>query len=83
MSLLRAIEGIPSDVPVLILAGAVDHLATPAEATALYQHISSHGRLLLFPGADHNNLFPSALETYEKAVLNFCLSVQGNVKSGS
>ncbi|MGC8641230.1 MAG: alpha/beta hydrolase [Isosphaeraceae bacterium] len=80
---VRAIEGIPSDVPVFILAGAADPLARPAEARALWQRVSSHGRLLLFPGANHNNLFPSAPATYKKEVLEFCRSIPGKEHAGS
>ena len=75
---LRAIDGIPADVPVLILAGADDPLARPAEAEALYHRVSGHGRLLLFPGADHNNLFSSAPDRYRCEVLDFC----GRVRLG-
>ena len=72
---VRAIDGIPADVPVLILAGAADALARPEEARALWQRVSRHGRLLLFPGANHNNLFPSAQTKYKEVVLEFCRSM--------
>ena len=67
ISPVRAIGGVPSDVPVLILAGAADPLARPAEARALLKRVAGHGRLHLFPGADHNNLFVSANGDYKQA----------------
>ena len=72
ISPLRAIEGIPSEVPVLILAGAMDPLARPEEAQALLARVSKHGRLVLFPRADHNNLFASDPDEYRRTVLEFC-----------
>jgi uncharacterized protein len=69
---LRAIDGIPSDVPVLIMAGLADRLARPDEAKALFDRVASHGELAFFPGADHNNLFPSAPDRYRRMVLDLC-----------
>ena len=59
-----------SDVPVLILAGEADPLARPAEASALLDRVTSHGELAFFPGADHHNLFLSALDRYRHLVLD-------------
>ena len=56
ISPLKAIAGIPDDVPVLILAGGGDHLARPDEARALHEQVASHGRLVFFPGAGHGDL---------------------------
>ena len=72
ISPLNAIAGIPNDVPVLILAGDADRLARPEEAQALYHEVAAHGRLLLFPGAGHGNLFGSAPSLYARTVLEFC-----------
>jgi len=69
---LRAIDGIPSDVPVLIMAGLADRLARPDEAKALFDRVASHGELAFFPGADHNNLFPSTPDRYRRMVLDLC-----------
>ena len=69
---LRATDGIPSDVPVLIMAGLTDRLARPDEAKALFDRVASHGELAFFPGADHNNLFPSAPDRYRRMVLDLC-----------
>jgi len=76
VSPLRAIDGIPSGVPVLIMAGLADPLARPAEARALFDRVASHGELAFFPGADHNNLFPSAPDRYRRMVLDFCGAVR-------
>ncbi|MFI5453849.1 MAG: alpha/beta hydrolase [Isosphaerales bacterium] len=72
ISPLKAIAGIPNDVPVLILAGDADRLARPEEAQALHREVAAHGRLLLFPGAGHGDLFRSAPVLYARTVLDFC-----------
>ncbi|QEH36215.1 Alpha/beta hydrolase family protein [Aquisphaera giovannonii] len=72
ISPLDAIRGVPSDVPVLIIAGEADTLATPDEARAFLRAVDGHGELILFPGAHHNNLYSSDPGRYERAVLDFC-----------
>jgi uncharacterized protein len=67
----KAIAAIPTDVPVLILAGAADRLARPEEARALHEQVASHGRLVLVPGAGHGDLLGSAPEFYSQSVLEF------------
>ena len=76
VSPLQSIDGIPPDVPVLILAGEADPLARPAEARALLERVAGHGRLRLFPGADHNNLFASTSDDYKEIFLDFCASLK-------
>jgi pimeloyl-ACP methyl ester carboxylesterase len=66
-----AIGAIPDDVPVLILAGAVDRLARPEEARVLHEIIAAHSRLLCIPGAGHGDLLGSAPGQYSRAVLEF------------
>ncbi len=75
ISPLKAIAGIPQDVPVLILAGSADCLARPAEAKALYEQVATHGRLVFIPKAGHGNLFRSAPELYSRVVLDFCTEI--------
>jgi pimeloyl-ACP methyl ester carboxylesterase len=72
ISPLTAIAGIPRDVPVLILAGAADRLARPAEATALYERVAAHAKLVSIPGAGHGNLFRSSPKLYSHVLLEFC-----------
>jgi alpha-beta hydrolase superfamily lysophospholipase len=72
ISALRAIDGIPADVPVLILAGEADTLARPEEARALFGRVAAHGRLELFQGAGHFGLFPSDPDRYRRVILGFC-----------
>ncbi len=78
ISPLKAIAGIPDDVPVLILAGGGDHLARPEEARALHEQVASHGRLVVFPGAGHGDLLGARPELYRSTVLEFCRSVAGH-----
>jgi uncharacterized protein len=75
ISPLKAIGGIPNDVPVLILAGDADRLARPAEAEALFSQVASHGKLVFFPGAEHHNLPESAPELFKRILLEFCSEI--------
>ncbi len=75
ISPLKAIAGIPADVPVLILAGGGDHLARPDEAGALHEQVASHGRLVFFPGAGHGDLLLDAPDLYACNVMELCRSV--------
>ncbi len=79
VSPLQAIGGIPSDVPVLILAGEADPLARPAEARALLERVTGHGRLILFSGASHHNLVESAPDDYRRVFLDFCDSLEEQI----
>jgi alpha-beta hydrolase superfamily lysophospholipase len=72
ISPMKAIGGIPNDVPVLILAGDADRLARPFEAHALFSQVESHGKLVFFPGAEHHNLPESAPELFRRTLLEFC-----------
>jgi uncharacterized protein len=76
ISPLRAIAGIPGDVPVLILAGEADPLARPEEARALHRRIATHSRLVLVPDARHGDLCAAAPELYSRTVLEFCRAVR-------
>ena len=80
---IQAIDGIPTDVPVLILSGAADPLATPAEAKALLARVASHGELAFFPGADHNSVFVVGPGSLPAAGPRFPerLTRQGNCRS--
>ena len=75
ISPLKAIGGIPHDVPVLILAGDADRLARPFEAHALFSQVESHGKLVFFPGAEHHNLPESAPELFRRTLLEFCSEI--------
>jgi uncharacterized protein len=83
ISPLKAICGIPNDVPVLILAGDADRLARPAEAQALYRQVATHGRLVLFRGAGHHDLPGSAPDLFKRTLLEFCGEVKGSARVGS
>ena len=75
ISPVKAIGGIPDDVPVLILAGDADRLARPQEAQALYRRVAAHARLVRFPDANHHNLRESAPELFNPAILEFCREI--------
>ncbi len=74
ISPIKAIAGIPEDVPVLILAGGGDHLAPLDEARELHEQVASHGRLVVFPGDGHGDLLGARPELYTATVLEFCRS---------
>jgi len=80
ISPLKAIGGIPDDVPVLILAGDADRLARPEEAQALYRPVAAHGTLVLFPDAGHHNLPGSAPDLFNQTVLKFCRQIASPVR---
>jgi alpha-beta hydrolase superfamily lysophospholipase len=69
ISPLVAIEGIPDDVPVLILAGEDDRSARVDEARALFDRVRSHADLLIFPGAGHLQMIERDPGRYRDAVL--------------
>jgi alpha-beta hydrolase superfamily lysophospholipase len=83
LSPVAAARGIPDDVPVLILAGDADQLARVDEARAILREVAAHGKLVLFPGAGHGNLFNSNRDLYERTVLDFCREVSGAAEPGS
>jgi alpha-beta hydrolase superfamily lysophospholipase len=69
ISPLVAIEGIPEDVPVLILAGEDDRSARVAEARALFDRARSHADLLIFPDAGHLQMMERDPGRYRDAVI--------------
>jgi uncharacterized protein len=75
ISPLKAIGGIPEDVPVLILAGDADRLARPEEARALYGEVAAHGTLVFIPGGDHHDLPGFAPDLFNRTVLKFAREI--------
>ncbi|WP_406701201.1 alpha/beta fold hydrolase [Singulisphaera sp. Ch08] len=83
ISPVDAIQGIPSDVPVLILAGEADRKARPHEAKALHQRVKSHGRLIFFEKAGHLNFLETDLNRYRRSLLEFVRSLKPRTTSSS
>lgn len=73
---VKAIEGVPGDVPVLILAGGRDLLARPSEARALHRRVESHARLLLFEHAGHLDFPVTDPILYRRSILEFVRAVE-------
>jgi alpha-beta hydrolase superfamily lysophospholipase len=69
MSPLNAVTSIPATVPVLVLAGGRDNRALPDDVKAIYERISSHARLLMYPNAVHGQFVSQGGETYRAAVV--------------
>jgi alpha-beta hydrolase superfamily lysophospholipase len=78
---VEAIRGIPSDVPVLILAGGDDPVAPPDEARAILDRVRSHGRLVLFEHAGHMNFPETCPDQYQRSVLGFLREIKGIERS--
>ena len=68
VSPVDAIESVPDDVPVLILAGGADLMARPEEATALWRKVRAHGDLHIFKGSDHIRMIETDPARYRSAV---------------
>ena len=54
MQPIRAIDAIPAEIPVLMISGGRDKLATPAESVALHAKIAGHAELHFFEDAGHD-----------------------------
>lgn len=80
---IKAIAGIPENVHVLIISGTGDLLARVEEARALHEKVAGHGRLVLFPGSGHGDLFGSRPALYRRTVREFCGEVIEAVRHGS
>ena len=74
ISPLDAAVGIPENVPVLLLAGGNDLLATPAEAFAIAQRIGPRAEVVVFAGARHLDLHRSDPARYREIGCRFLAS---------
>jgi alpha-beta hydrolase superfamily lysophospholipase len=73
---IRAVERIPTDVPVLIMAGGNDRRARPHEARAIFERIESHATLVMFHGAEHSRLLESDRDRFRSLVQDFVLAAR-------
>jgi alpha-beta hydrolase superfamily lysophospholipase len=71
-----AVSGIPSNVPVLILAGGEDPVARPDEAQAIFDRVRPHGKLILFEHAGHMNFPETYPDLYQRSVLGFIREIK-------
>jgi pimeloyl-ACP methyl ester carboxylesterase len=71
MSPIDHVAEIPASVPVLVVTGGRDNRALPDDVRAIYERISSHARLLMFPDAVHGYFVTQGGETYRAAVVEF------------
>jgi len=69
-----ASAGVPKDIPVLLLAGGNDPLATPSEAIALAERIGSRAQVVVFEGAGHLELRQTDPIRYREIGLRFLAS---------
>jgi alpha-beta hydrolase superfamily lysophospholipase len=68
MAPVKAIDAVPSSVPVVLLAGGRDRDARPEEAQAMYERVRSHGRLVWFAQAKHESYYRHDPTLYREAV---------------
>ena len=66
-----AITGVPSDVPLLFLAGGRDDRAKPDEVAAIYHRAGAHSRWVLFAAGTHSKLRPTEPALYDREFLGF------------
>jgi pimeloyl-ACP methyl ester carboxylesterase len=71
ISPLNAAGSVSKNVPVLILAGGNDQLATPAEANAIAERIGQRAAIEVFEGAGHLELYRSDPGRYREVGLRF------------
>jgi pimeloyl-ACP methyl ester carboxylesterase len=77
---IRAISGIPEHIPILILSGSADRLATPAEAQALFDRVKSHGRIELIEGGEHHGLLEVNPERFAALLVDFSTKALAHVR---
>jgi pimeloyl-ACP methyl ester carboxylesterase len=74
ISPLDAATGVPKDVPVLLLAGATDRHAPPAESVAIAERIGPRAEVVVFDGAGHLGLQQADPTRYRELGLRFLAS---------
>ncbi len=65
------IRDIPESVPVVFVTGSADRHAHLDEVTAMYHRIESHAKLVIFNGAQHEDLDRANAKLYRTTLLNF------------
>lgn len=71
ISPLDACEGMPTDRPVLILAGDCDQHATMPEAESIRDRLGDRCQLIVIPGARHGCLQTTDPKRFNQAILTF------------
>ena len=65
------VQDIPESVPVVFITGSADRHAHLDEVMAMYHRIESHAKLVVFDGAQHEDLDRADPELYRTTLLNF------------
>lgn len=76
MAPVEAIDGVPRDVPVLILAGGRDRRAHPSESRAVFERVRSHAKFTIFDTADHVRLLETDPGRYRDELLGFLRAIR-------
>lgn len=71
ISPIDAAAEVPKDVPVLLLAGGADAVATPAEAVAIGERIGRRAEVVVFESAGHVALYATDPERYREVGRRF------------
>jgi uncharacterized protein len=78
---IRAVNDVPDDVPVLILAGGADRQARPEEARALYEQVRNHAKLSIYDDAGHVKLHVVDPARYRDELLGFVAAVEARFRA--
>jgi uncharacterized protein len=63
-------------IPVFITVGTADRLTPPAMAQALFERANQPKRLYLSPGADHDDMMDTGVDTLEDQIRAFIQTIQ-------
>jgi alpha-beta hydrolase superfamily lysophospholipase len=74
----KAAGDVPSDVPMLILAGEDDRHARLHEARAIFDRVRSHAELVVIPGVTHLRMIELDPPRYNRLVLDFLAAVEAH-----
>jgi pimeloyl-ACP methyl ester carboxylesterase len=76
ISPLSAIEGVPEDIPILILAGGQDRRARLLETRAIHDCVKSHARLSIYKDAGHVQLLATEPQRYKREIRDFLWNLE-------
>ena len=71
ISPVKAIDGIPGDIPVLIMAGDRDTRARPDEARSICDRVQTHASLSVYEGAGHLEHLAKDPDRFRDEILGF------------
>ena len=82
ISPVKRLADIPSEIPVLILAGSRDRHSPLEQCRAMSEAIASHSRLIVFKGARHSRLFKHDKGRYRDVLVEFLQRIAADSELG-